>query len=125
MLEEKDVRLDKWLWAVRIFKTRSIASEACKKHKVLVNDVEAKPSRVLHIGDIVKVKKPPVVYTYKVKGLLAKRQGPKIVVDYVENLTSQEELYKLETNLTVFVKRDRGAGRPTKKERRDIERLTD
>lgn len=123
-MEEKDLRIDKWLWAVRIFKTRSQAAEACKKNRVLINDTEIKPSRVVKVGDIVTVKRMPVIYTYKVLGLLGKRQSAKIAADYLENLTPDEELLKLENNLTVFVTRDRGTGRPTKKDRRTIDKLT-
>lgn len=123
-LTENNLRVDKWLWAVRIFKTRSIAAEACKKGRVLIDDKSVKPSRILKIGDIVKVRKLPVVYSFRVKGLLGKRQSAQIVLDFVEDVTPAEEKMKLENNLTVFVQRDRGEGRPTKKERRDIDKLT-
>lgn len=115
------VRIDKWLWAVRLFKTRSLATEACKKGKVKINGTEAKASRMVSIGDKIELKRPPLTYSYLVKGLLEKRQSAKIAADHIENLTPEEELVKLEQNLSIFVKRDRGAGRPTKKERRDIE----
>jgi len=122
-LTEDNLRVDKWLWAVRVFKTRSQAAEACKNGKILIDDKTVKPSRIIKIGEIVKVKRLPVVYSFKVKGLLAKRQSAQIVVDFVEDVTPAEEKMKLEQNLTVFVQRDRGDGRPTKKERRDIEKL--
>jgi len=125
MLEDPNVRVDKWLWAVRVFKTRSLASEACKKGRVRVNDQDIKPSRTLKVGDVVSVRRAPVNYSYKVLGLLAKRQSAKIVPDYCKNITPEEELFKLEQNLTVFVQRDRGAGRPTKKDRRDIDELNE
>jgi ribosome-associated heat shock protein Hsp15 len=117
-------RIDKWLWAVRIFKTRSDASEACKKGQVLVNNVRIKPSREVKPGDVVTVKRPPVNYVYNVIGLIENRQPAKNVPLYAENVTPQEELDLLKVQRsTVFVQRDRGTGRPTKKERRDIDRF--
>ncbi|MDR1130750.1 MAG: RNA-binding S4 domain-containing protein [Prevotellaceae bacterium] len=119
-------RVDKWLWAVRIFKTRTDASEACKKGRVLVNDMQTKPSKDLKIGDVVTVKRPPVNYVYNVVGLIENRQPAKNVPLYAENITPQEELDMLKIQKsTLFVQRDKGAGRPTKKERRDIEHFTD
>lgn len=122
-LTDDNLRVDKWLWAVRIFKTRSMAAEACRKGKILVNDTEVKPSRILKVGEIVSVKRMPVVYKYRVKGLLCRRQSAKNIVDFIEDVTPQEELIKLEQNLSVFVHREKGAGRPTKKDRRDIDNL--
>lgn len=122
---DKKVRVDKWLWAVRIYKTRSLATEACKKGRVIIDDVQVKPSREIKTGDIILVRKLPVIYTYKVKDVLEKRLSARLVQDYIEDLTSVEELNKLNINETIFVKRDRGTGRPTKKERRVIDRLKD
>lgn len=120
------VRLDKWLWAVRIFKTRSDAADACRTNKVLVNGSYVKPSREVRVGDTVTVKKMPVVYTYRVVALVSSRQPAKEVPNYAENLTPQEELDKLFVpKLTIFVQRDRGTGRPTKRERREIDSLMD
>ncbi len=120
------VRLDKWLWAVRIFKTRSDAADACRTNKVLVNGSYVKPSREVRVGDTVTVKKMPVVYTYRVVALVSSRQPAKEVPHYAENLTPQEELDKLFVpKLTIFVQRDRGTGRPTKRERREIDSLMD
>jgi len=120
------VRADKWLWAVRVFKTRSEAADACKRGRIKVNGIESKPSREIKLGDLVEVKKLPVVYTYKVLQLLSNRQPAKNVPLYAENLTSQEELDKLDVkHSTIFVTRERGAGRPTKKERRVIDKLMD
>ncbi|MDR0725857.1 MAG: RNA-binding S4 domain-containing protein [Prevotellaceae bacterium] len=117
-------RIDKWLWAVRIFKTRTDAAEACKKGRVLVNNVQVKPSREVKTGDVVTVKRPPVNYVYRVTGLIENRQPAKNVPLYAENITPQEELDMLKIQRdTVFVQRDRGTGRPTKKERRDIDRF--
>jgi ribosome-associated heat shock protein Hsp15 len=124
MEDAKGVRIDKFLWAVRLYKTRSQATDACKNGRVIINDQPVKSSRMINQGDIFMVKKPPVIYIYKVKELLNNRVGAKLVADYLEDLTSEEELLKLEINSQIaFVKRDRGAGRPTKKERRDIDRL--
>ena len=114
----KTVRIDKYLWAVRLYKTRTLATEACKKGKVSVDDMPAKPSRTVSAGDVIEVRKMPVVYSYRVKDPIEKRVGAKIVDQYVENITSPEELQKLDLQDDFFIKRDRGAGRPTKKERR-------
>ena len=119
-----EVRLDKWLWAVRVFKTRSDAADACRTNRVLVNDAYAKPSREVQVGDIITVKKMPVTYSYKVLDLVSSRQGAKLVPQYCLNITPQEELDKLSTpRETIFVFRERGTGRPTKKERREIDAL--
>ena len=116
------VRIDKWLWAVRIFKTRSIAAEELKKHRVLINGQPVKPSRMVVVGEELDVRKPPIIRTYKVLGLLEKRVGAKLVSEYVVDITPQEELNKIELlHMNVAGIRERGAGRPTKKERRDLE----
>ena len=114
----KSVRIDKYLWAVRLYKTRTLATEACKKGRVSMADMPAKPSRTVTAGDVIQVRKMPVTYSYRVKDPIEKRVGAKIVDQYVEDITPQEELQKLEMRDDFFVKRDRGAGRPTKKERR-------
>ena len=114
----KTVRLDKYLWAVRIYKTRSLAAEACKKGKVNVDDMPAKPSRTIGAGDVIEVRKMPVIYSYRVVDPIEKRVGAKIVDQYVEDITPAEELQKLVMQDDFFVKRDRGTGRPTKKDRR-------
>jgi ribosome-associated heat shock protein Hsp15 len=121
----KTVRIDKYLWAVRLFKTRTLATEACKKGRVTVDDMPAKPSRGISAGDIIEVKKMPVVYSYRVVDPIEKRVGAKIVEKFVEDITPQEELQKLEIQDDFFVKRDRGAGRPTKKERRLLDDIQD
>lgn len=119
-----DIRLDKYLWAVRIFKTRSDAAEAIRNNRVTVNGGYCKPSREVREGDTIAVKRMPVVYQYKVTGLVSSRQPAKNVPDYCINITPQEELDKLTApRETVFVFRERGTGRPTKKERRDIDAL--
>jgi len=118
------VRIDKFLWSVRVYKTRSISSEECRKGRVLIAGAQVKPSRNVVVGDIIEVKKSPVTHVYRVKAELERRVGAKIVVDYIDDLTPIEELEKLNVNqLTLFVKRDKGAGRPTKKERREIEKV--
>ena len=119
------VRIDKYLWAVRIFKTRALAAEACKKGKVVVDEIQVKPSRVVNSGDVIKVRKMPVTYAYRVKAPIEKRVGAKIVHNHVEDITPQEELLKLEMQDDFYTKRDRGTGRPTKKERRLLDDLTD
>ena len=121
--ESEEIRIDKYLWAVRVFKTRSIATDACRKGKVIIDEIQVKPSRVVKQGDVIRVKRNPVVYSYRIKKLLGKRLSAKLVVDYVENITPEEELKKLEVKETFFIKRDRGSGRPTKKERRTIDKL--
>jgi ribosome-associated heat shock protein Hsp15 len=121
-----DVRLDKYLWAVRVFKTRSDAADAIRNNRVLVNDAYAKPSREVKQGDIIAVKRQPVTYQYKVLELVSSRQGAKNVPQYCLNITPQAELDKLLVpRETVFVFRERGTGRPTKKERREIDALMD
>ena len=120
------VRIDKWLWAVRIYKTRGDAADACKSNRVLVNEAYVKPSRDIKAGDIVTVRKLPVTYTFRVLEPISNRQPAKNVPLYLENITPQQELDKLNVpRETVFIQRDRGTGRPTKKERRDIEDLLD
>ena len=121
-----EVRIDKFLWSIRAFKTRSEATDACNGCKIRLNGGDVKPSKLVHRGDEIVVRKPPVTYTYKVKELVDKRQGAKLVSDFVENLTPEEELQKLHAPVeTFFLKRDRGTGRPTKKDRRQMEALWD
>lgn len=119
----KPMRLDKWLWSVRIYKSRAIASDACKNNKILVNNALSKPSREVKVGDVVSVKKMPVIYSFKVLEPIKSRVGAKDVPTYMSNITLQSELDKLDQNITLHLVRDRGAGRPTKKERRDIDDL--
>lgn len=122
----EEVRLDKYLWSIRAYKTRSEATTACNGGKVRLNGADVKPSKAVKLGDVIVVRKGPVTYTYKVLALVDKRQGPKLVPQYAENLTPQEELDKLHAPVeTFFLKRDRGAGRPTKKDRRQMDELWD
>jgi ribosome-associated heat shock protein Hsp15 len=123
MLIDKQIRVDKWLWAVRLFKTRNQATEACKKGRILIREQPVKPSRILKVNDIIQVKKPPVVYSFKVTGLLAKRLSARLVKEYVEDITPEQELKKLKVRETFFLSRDKGSGRPTKKERRTMDKL--
>ena len=121
-----EVRIDKYLWSIRVFKTRSEATDACKGGKIRVNGADTKPSKMVKVGDTIVARKGAVTYTYKVLDLIDKRQGPKLVPNYAENLTPPEELEKLRAPIeTFFLKRDRGAGRPTKKDRRQMEVLWD
>lgn len=121
-----EVRIDKFLWAVRVFKTRSEAAEACKGGKVKVGEANAKPSRSVQVSDVIHVRKGAVNYSYKVLQPVENRVGAKLVEEFVLNLTPEAELEKLRAPVeTFFLSRDRGAGRPTKKDRREIEQLWD
>ncbi len=121
-----DVRIDKWLWAVRIFKTRTVASDACKKGRVMIDNISVKPSRTVRVGDIVQVRKPPITFLFRVLDLSDKRMNAKLVPKFMENVTPPEQYELLELNkISGFVDRQRGTGRPTKKERRDLEQFTD
>ena len=121
----KIVRIDKFLWAVRIYKTRTLATEACRKGRITMDDAPAKASRMVSAGDVIEVKKMPVIYSYRVQEPIEKRVGAKIVDQYVENITPREEIQKLELKDDFFVKRDRGTGRPTKRERRLLDDISD
>ena len=120
------VRIDKFLWCVRLYKTRSDATDAVKNNKVLIDGQSIKPSKEVTVGNIISIKKPPITYSYRIKELIANRQGAKLVHLYIDNVTPPEELIKLElASLESFAVRDRGAGRPTKRDRRDIETFLD
>lgn len=123
---DKDVRVDKWLWATRIFKTRTIATEACKKGRVSISGINVKPSRPLKVGEIVDVRKPPVTYSFRVKALAENRMGAKLVPEYLENVTPASQMELLEmVKISGFINRQKGLGRPTKKEGRELSRFTD
>lgn len=114
------------MWAVRIFKTRTIASDACKKNRVSVGGVTVKPSRMIKTGDVVSVRKPPVTYSFRVLDVTEKRMGAKLVPQFLENITPPEQYEILELNkISGFVDRARGLGRPTKKDRRELDIFTD
>ncbi len=113
------------MWATRIFKTRTISSEACKKGRVTINDTPAKPSRTVKVGDVVGVRKPPVTYSFRVLALTENRLGAKLVPGYLENITPQSQLDLLEVvKISGFIDRRKGLGRPTKREGRELSRFT-
>ena len=120
-----EARIDKWMWAVRIFKTRTIAAEACKKGRITINGALAKAARMVKPGDVVQVRKPPITYSFKVLQAIEKRVGAKLVNDMMENITPPEQYELLEMNrISGFINRAKGTGRPTKKDRRDLEEFT-
>ena len=122
----EQARIDKWLWAVRIYKTRSIAAEACKKGHVSIGDRTAKPAHNIRVGDIVNVKKAPITYSFRVLKCAENRVGAKLVPELMENITPQEQYEILEmSRISGFVDRARGTGRPTKKERRDLDQFVE
>lgn len=117
-------RVDKWLWAMRVFKTRTIATEACKKGRVTMGGSAVKPSRTIKPGDVIDVKKPPITYTFRVKAVTGNRLGAKLVPEYLENITPQSQYELLEmTKISGFVDRRKGLGRPTKKDSREMSRF--
>ena len=119
-------RIDKWLWASRIFKTRSIAADACKNGRVTIGGVNVKPSRPLKAGEVVSVKKPPVTYSFRVLKCIEQRVGAKLVPEIYENVTDPKQSELLEmSRISGFIDRQRGTGRPTKKDRRAMEAFTD
>ena len=120
MLEE--ARIDKWLWSARIFKTRTIAADACKNGRVMVNDVQVKPSRMVKVSDKVSVRKSPVTYSFKILKTIEQRVGAKLLPEIYENVTPPDQYELLEmTRISGFVDRQRGTGRPTKKDRRQMD----
>lgn len=120
----KDVRIDSFLWAVRIFKTRSIAQDACKKGRVSINNIVAKPAKMVSEGDTISVRKPPVAYTFKVLKTATNRMNAKLVPEFLENITPPEVYEALQMQrLSGYIDRSKGLGRPTKKERRDLEQF--
>lgn len=122
----ENVRIDKWLWAVRIFKTRSQASEACRKGHVTIGKLPVKASRIVQPGETVKVRKTPITRSFKVLALAEKRMSAKLTADFVQDVTPPEELEIIEMQKNMlWISRDRGAGRPTKKDRRDLDEFFD
>lgn len=120
-----EARLDKWLWAVRIFKTRSIAADACKKGRVSLNGTQVKASHSVKVNDVVQVRKPPITYSFKILQAIEKRVGAKLVPQMMENVTTPDQLELLEmSKISGFVDRAKGTGRPTKKDRRDLDEFT-
>ncbi|NDP19696.1 MAG: RNA-binding S4 domain-containing protein [Paludibacter sp.] len=117
-----EVRIDKWLWAVRLFKTRTLAADACKKGKVIIQNVQVKPSRNVKIGDVISIKRNPILFSFKVLALSENRMNAKLVNGFMENVTTPDQLELIElAKLAGQSGRDRGTGRPTKKDRREIE----
>ena len=117
-----EARIDKWLWAARVFKTRSLAADACKNGRVTLGGVAVKPSRMVKVGETVSVRKPPVTYSYKVLSAIEQRVGAKMLAQVYENVTAPDQYELLEmTRISGFVDRARGTGRPTKKERRSLD----
>lgn len=121
-----EARIDKWLWAMRVFKTRSIATEACKKGRVMMGGNSVKPSKMIKVGDEIDVKKPPVTFRFKVLKLANNRLGAKLVPEYMENITpaSQYEILEM-AKISGFVDRRKGLGRPTKRESRELSRFAE
>ena len=117
-----EARLDKWLWAARIFKTRTITADACKKGRVMISGVQQKPSKMIKEGEVIQVRKPPITYSFKVLKCIQNRVGAKLVPEILENVTTPDQYELLEMNrISGFVNRARGMGRPTKKDRRDLD----
>jgi ribosome-associated heat shock protein Hsp15 len=118
----EEVRIDKWLWATRVFKTRSIASEACSKGRVMLKGMNVKSSRMIRVGDVVQIRKPPITYSFEVLAVTDKRMGAKLVANFLKNVTTADQYEILElSKLSGFVDRSRGMGRPTKRDRRELE----
>jgi len=119
-----ETRIDKYLWAVRLFKTRGLASDACKSGKVLMNGVPIKTSRVVKAGDVFQLKRNPVIFKFRAKQIIENRVSASLVIEVLENITPQDELDKLAMHqLMAKQGRDNGTGRPTKKDRREIDNL--
>ena len=122
MATQNEARIDKWLWAARIFKTRSIAADACKNGRVTIGGMNVKPSRPLKVGEVVSVKKPPVTYSFRVLKCIEQRVGAKLLVDVYENVTDPKQYELLEmSRISGFIARQKGTGRPTKKDRRAMQ----
>jgi ribosome-associated heat shock protein Hsp15 len=124
MADNKTVRIDKFLWSVRLYKTRSIATDECRKGRIFIDNIQVKPSRLVGAGEIILVKKPPVNYTYRIIEPIENRVSAKLVEQYMLDLTPDEEKVKLDVKQSAgVIFRDKGTGRPTKKERRLIDKL--
>ncbi len=126
MSETNSVRVDKFLWSVRIYKTRSIASDACRRGRIIINNIQVKPSRPVFKDEIISVKKLAVIYTYRIIEPVENRVSAKLVNNYIQDLTPGEEKTKLDVRHAGFSSyREKGTGRPTKKERRNLDRFID
>jgi len=118
----EEARIDKWLWASRIFKTRTIAADACKNGRVTIEGVNVKPSRMVKVGETVSVRKPPITYSFRILKTIEQRVGAKLLPEIYENVTAPEQYELLEmTRISGFVDRARGTGRQTKKDRRSLD----
>lgn len=125
MSDQETARIDKWLWAARIFKTRTLAADACKNGRVTIQEQRLKPSHVIHAGDIISIKKNPITYTFRVIQPIERRVGAKMIPEILENITPKEQYELLEmSRISGFVGRAKGTGRPTKKDRRDLDDFT-
>ena len=121
-----EVRINKWLWAVRLFKTRTLAAEACKSGKVIIKNINVKPSRNVKVGDVVCVKRNPILFSFEVLALSENRMNAKLVPDFLKNVTTPDQLELLElARLNGSLGRDRGTGRPTKKDRRELDEFAE
>ena len=124
-MAQTEARIDKWLWAARIFKTRTMAAAACKKGQVSLKGAQLKASRTVRAGDVVDVRKPPVTYSFRVLQPIEKRVGAKLLPEILENVTAPEQYEILEmSRISGFANRAKGTGRPTKKERRTLDEFT-
>lgn len=124
--EQNSARIDKWLWAARIFKTRCIAADACKNGRVTKNGVNVKPSHVIKVGETISVKKPPITYSFKILKAIENRVGAKLLPEIYENVTEAKQYELLEmSRISGFIDRARGTGRPTKKDRRAMDAFID
>ena len=120
-----EARIDKWMWAVRIFKTRTIAAAACKKGQITLRGAQLKPSRLIKVGDVIEVRKPPVTYSFKVLQAIERRVGAKLIPEILEDVTPPQQYELLEmSKISGFVNRAKGTGRPTKKDRRSLDEFT-
>ena len=121
-----EMRIDKWLWATRVFKTRTIATNACKLGRVTISGMPVKPSHGIKVGDVIEVRKPPITLTFEVVGVLNNRVGAKLVPNYLKNITPEDQYKILEmARIGGFVRRQKGMGRPTKKEGREMAAFAD
>lgn len=117
-----EARIDKWLWAARIFKTRTIAAAACKKGQVSLKGMPVKASRMIKEGDVIDVRKPPITYSFRVLQAIERRVGAKLIPEILENVTAPEQYEILEmSKISGFINRAKGTGRPTKKDRRSLD----
>lgn len=118
-------RIDKWLWAARIFKTRTIAAAACKKGQITLRGAQLKPSRIIKVGDVIEVRKPPITYSFKVLQAIERRVGARLIPEILEDVTPPQQYELLEmSKISGFVNRAKGTGRPTKKDRRSLDEFT-